>query len=60
LTLTLAAAFMIGGLGYWSKEDPRSSGRETPTRLKAKEKLSSTKPKDLAAEPKEKKPEENK
>jgi hypothetical protein len=53
LTLTLAAACMIGGLGYWSKED-RSSSHETPPRLKAKEKTSSTKPKDASSEQKPK------
>ncbi len=59
LTLTLSAVFMIGGLGYWSKED-RSSSHETATRLKAKEKASSTKAKDVAAEPKQKNTEEKK
>jgi hypothetical protein len=50
---------MIGGLGYWSKED-RSSSHETPTRLKAKEKVSSTKPKDASSEQKPKAAEVNK
>jgi hypothetical protein len=59
LTLTVAAVFMIGGLGYWSKED-RSSSHETPTRLKAKEKTSPAKTKDVPAEPKQKAAEENK
>src|SRR5439155_25955084 len=31
-TLTLTAVFMIGGLGYWSKEE-RSPSHETPTRF---------------------------
>jgi hypothetical protein len=50
---------MIGGLGYWSKED-RSSSHETPTRLKTKEKAQSTKAKDVAAEPKRQAAEVNK
>jgi hypothetical protein len=57
LTLILAAVFMIGGLGYWSKEDRRS--QETPTRSKAKEKATSTKVKDAAVEPKQKSSEKN-
>jgi len=51
LTLTVSSAFMIGGLGYWSKED-RSPSHETPTRTKAKEKSSPTKGKETAAESK--------
>jgi hypothetical protein len=57
-TLTLSAAFMIGGLGYWSKED-RSPSHETPARTKTKEKSLPTKPKDVAAEPKTKASEKN-
>jgi hypothetical protein len=57
-TLTLSAAFMIGGLGYWSKED-RSPSHEPPARTKTKEKTSPAKPKDAAAEPKTKTSEKN-
>jgi len=57
-TLTLSAAFMIGGLGYWSKED-RSPSHEPPARTKTKEKASPTKANDVTTEPKTKASEKN-